>query len=94
VTTRDARDVSIFASRDSGKGKVVAVVLNTSSDAIEADIQTASCGGVQLARTFRMSELAPALAPAKPTRDHVAGKPLVDVLPPQSITVYELAKGK
>ena len=94
VATRDARDVSLFASRDSGKSKVVAVVLNSSNDAIEADIQTSTCGGVALARTFRMSELAPALAPAKPTREHLPGKPLVDVLPPGSITVYELAKGK
>jgi hypothetical protein len=92
VPTQMADDVSLYASRDSGHNKYVVIAINMNAqDAIETSVKTSTCGNVQASRTFRMSETQPALKPEQLKNVHTSGT-LVDVLPPQSITVYELEK--
>ncbi|MBC7792663.1 MAG: glycosyl hydrolase, partial [Clostridia bacterium] len=91
VPVRGSNDLAIFASRDSGHKRLVAVAINSDTrDAIEADVTLNACGTVRATRTFRMTEDAPQLAAESPHQ--IANGVMTDVLPPQSITVYELAQ--
>ena len=90
LATRTEGDVSLFASRDSGRERMVLVAVNKSpTESYGVTTQLEACGAQKSLRTFRFSELSPKLEEQQ-RRAIQIGAPLTDVLPPNSITVYEL----
>ena len=91
LKTTSGEGVSVFASRDDDK--VVLVVLNMDdAQRRRARIELPKCG-VQTARAWRLTGEQPFLLPVdKGARRPTTGDVLDDVLPPWSLTVYELAR--
>jgi hypothetical protein len=71
---------------------VVAVALNLdSADAVETGITLDACGALPQLRAFRYTAGNADLMPTQLAQPWTGGQRLVDVLPPESITVYEVA---
>lgn len=88
VPASSAKDVSLFASRNEQKSRMVLILLNTSGDyAVRARLDVSSCGAVTPDRAFSYAAGSPAITP-EPT--HAAAKELVQLLPPHSLRIVEL----
>jgi hypothetical protein len=81
VPTTETADVSLFASRDETKGKLIAILINKSADeAARPQIDVSTCGKATVARSFVLTGARPALESA--ARPDAA-------LPPYSLEVIE-----
>jgi hypothetical protein len=90
VPTREAPNLSLFASRDQSGGHIVLVLLNLDPDTtVRTNVDVSQCGDVTARRVFEYGEGAMALMPqpAVGTDPHVATQDM----PPYSIKVVELA---
>lgn len=92
VPTNAADGVSLFASRDPDGKTLVAVALNLDPTApVEGRVALEGCGSFQTLRSFRYEQGKADLVPV--TTAKKTDTQLLDVLPPYSITVYELGGG-
>jgi hypothetical protein len=92
VPTTATSDASFFASRDADGKHLVIVALNLGpDDAASAEIDLASCGPVGSARAYAYSKGAAGFTPSEPLGD--TGETLQRVLPPWSITVFDVRIG-
>jgi hypothetical protein len=88
IPTQPSEGTSIFASRDDGGQRLVAIVLNFSTDtAVDAVIDLHGCGTVTEVAELSYTEGLPALAPGSPSS---AGSTLAAALPPYSINVLDV----
>ncbi|HEX6272904.1 MAG TPA: glycoside hydrolase family 44 protein, partial [Polyangiaceae bacterium] len=91
LPTKETNDVSLFASRDEGKTKLVAVLVNRDPTfAYRATLDVGSCGAPGARRVFTYEANTPGFAEQK-----VASGGAVEALvPPYGIAVLELALGR
>ncbi len=88
VPTREAPDVSLFASRDESGAHVTAVLLNLDPNAIvQANIDVSRCGTIAARRAFSYTSGAPSLVEEAKV---AASQPVSETLAPYSIKVLEL----
>lgn len=89
LQTKEAQGVSLFASQDTGRTKLVAILLNLHpKEWVEADIELTGCGGATSYRAFSYGPSSTGLAAEEPGAP--AGSRLQTYVGPYSIKVLEI----
>jgi hypothetical protein len=89
IPTQVAEGVSLFASRDDSRSRVVAVMLNLDPIyAVDPQIDVASCGRTTSRRVFRSTSASPGI-----TESGLRADGTLEPLPPYSLEVIEWSAG-
>jgi hypothetical protein len=92
LTTRESEGVSLFASRDAGGTKIVAILLNRDPDiSATVRLELDGCARVASHRVFRFTAGSSGLLPQPPGQADEQG--ISETLPPYSLTVLDIDTG-
>ena len=88
VPTTSATDVSLFASQNEQKTRMVLILVNVSADhAMRTRLDVSSCGAVTPGRAFSYAAGSASITPESAAAQ---AKELVHLLPPYSLRIVEL----